>query len=84
MVCYNVDTKDPEQTSYKPVNAANDEKDAIADLNKEVKKWKGRAFAVGKVKYLLKPNTNEVYNEDGSEHVGELVKIKGKKKLKLF
>ena len=84
LVCYNVDTKDPEKTSYKPTDAINDEKDAIADLNKEVKKWKGRAFAVGKVKYLLKPNTNEVYNEDGSEQVGKLVNVKGKRKLKLL
>lgn len=84
LVCYNVDTKDPEKQSYKAVNAEQDDKDAIADLNKEVKKWKGKAFKVGNVKYLLKPGTNEVYNEDGSEQVGELVKKKGKKKLKLF
>ncbi|MAR49589.1 MAG: hypothetical protein CML42_00510 [Rhodobacteraceae bacterium] len=84
LVCYNVDTKDPEKTSYKATDAINDEKDAIADLNKETKKWKGKVFQVNKVKYLLKPTTNEVYTIDGAEQLGELVNINGKQKLKLF
>ena len=84
LVCYNVDTKDPEKLSYKAVNAEQDDKDAIADLNKEVRKWKGKQFKFNGVKYLLNTKTKEVYNEDGSELLGKLFVINGKTKIKLF
>ena len=36
------------------------------------------------VRYLLKPNTKEVYNIDGTEQIGELLNLNGKQKIKLF
>ena len=53
-------------------------------LNKEVKKWKGKVFALDNVRYILKPNTKEVYNIDGTEQIGELLNLNGKQKIKLF
>ena len=67
LVCYNVDTKDPEKTSYKPTDAINDERDAIADLNKEVSENQMYKLELNSFMKLIE--TKKIANDIGYENI---------------
>jgi isopentenyldiphosphate isomerase len=63
LVCYNFGSTTNNAYSYKP-SYLNEDTDKVGDINRTKITWKGKTFKLAGVKYVLRPDNNEVYDYD--------------------